>query len=560
MRSKRQDSGGMERRSFLSLSGGVLAGSMVLRGGLAQAWGRDKNSQSAGPVVSTTAGKVRGILINKVNAFKGISYGASTAGAARFMPPAKPKSWGGVREAVELGERSPQAGLDIMYRLFPELERNEPEGEDCLRVNVWSNGVDSRQQRPVMVWLHGGGFATGSGGFIVYDGANLARKEDVVVVTVNHRLNAFGYLYLAELGGEKYAHSSNVGMLDIIAALEWVRDNIANFGGDPGKVTIFGQSGGGGKVSTLLAMPAAKGLFHRAIVESGSRLRATPASEATAAAQAFMAKLGVKTVDELQQLPMEQLREAVSAPPPGGPGNGPGSRRGFNPMALGPVVDDHTLPTHPFDPVAPAISAHVPLLVGSNQTEVTFFPGIALDPIDDVQLRQRVKQTLHVDDAGAEKLIAVYKKAYPQSSKLDIALIMASDAGVRAAAHTQADRKAELAKAPVYVYYFTWRSPVREGKLRSFHTLEIPFVIQNVDEARAMTGEGKDRYALADRMSGAWAAFARSGDPNHQGLAHWPKYETKTRATMIFDDECKAVNDPDHDERTALSSIRPEQS
>jgi para-nitrobenzyl esterase len=400
-----------------------------------------------------------------------------------------------------------------------------------------------------MVWLHGGGYSQGSGAFIIYDGANLACRHDVVVVTVNHRLNVFGYLYLAELGGEKYASSSNVGMLDIVAALEWVRDNIAAFGGDPNNVTIFGQSGGGGKVSTLMAMPSAKGLFHRAVVESASAIKGVPKDQATSSAEAFLAKVGLKSnqIDELQKMPVEQLVTAM----------GEGGAVGGNGLRLAPVVDGHSLPRNPFDPDAPAISSTVPLLIGSVETEVTFMRATPLDPMDDDALRAHVKQVLRgADDAAVDRLIDVYRKGRPNIKNTDLYLILASDATFRAGVLTEAERKADQGAASAYMYYFTWKSPVRDGKLRTFHTLEIPFVFDNVDLATAMTGSGQERYALADKISSAWVAFARTGNPSHKGLPKWPAFDTKQRATMILSNECEVVDDPNGEERQALRGIR----
>src|SRR6266851_279598 len=275
---------------------------------------------SPGATVQTAAGRIRGLRIDKVQAFRGIPYGASTAGARRFQPPAKPEPWTGVRDAFELGLRSPLIDSVLVPEWGP-LNLREPMGEDCLNLNVWTPGV-AAAKRPVMVWLHGGGYAAGSPGMVAYDGANLARAHDVVVVGVTHRLNAFGFMYLAELGGEKFAEASNAGMRDIIAGLEWVRDNIASFGGDPGNVTIFGQSGGAGKVSTLLGMPAAQGLFHRAVAQSGSAVTSMPSGAATESAGAFMSRLGLKgsQVDDLQKLPMEQLLGALQARNGGGEG------------------------------------------------------------------------------------------------------------------------------------------------------------------------------------------------------------------------------------------------
>ncbi len=327
-------------------------------------------------------------------------------------------------------------------------------------------------------------------------------------------------------------------------ALEWVRDNIAAFGGDSGNVTIFGQSGGGGKVSTLLSMPAAKGLFHRAIVQSGASLRALPLEAADRSTKAYLAalKLEPAQIDRLQSLTVDQLLAPTKT---GGP-----------PLALAPVMDGHSLPRHPFDPTAPEISAGVPLLLGTVETEVTFFPNQILDPIDEANLLKRVKEQLgKATDEQVRQLVAVYRKGRPQASNTDLFLIIASDASFRASTNLMAERKAAQGRGAVYQYYFTWRSPVREGKLRSFHTVEIPFVFDNVDGAKSMTGSGTDRYVLADKMSAAWAAFAYSGNPNHSGLPAWTAFDAGTRATMIFDDDCKVVNDPHGAEQSLLRSI-----
>ena len=532
----------------------MTAGSLM-SGGLARAFGSDAQTDK-GVVVETAAGKVRGIAGDKLVTFKGVPYGASTAGSARFMLPAKPKPWSGVREASAYGLRAPQLDSQFKGVVPPEVEVMDPGGpmgEDCLVLNLWTPGFERNHAHPVMVWLHGGGYTTGSGAFICYDGSELARKHDVVAITINHRLGVFGYLYLAELGGEKYAQASNVGMLDIVAALEWVRDNVGAFGGDPDNVTIFGQSGGGGKVSTLMAMPAAKGLFHRAIVESGAAVRGVPKEAATKSATAYMAKLGLQPneVDKMQQMPMDQLLSTMGAMT----GNGmPGSGAG---LLLAPVVDGTTLPVNPFDPVAPAISANIPLLIGTVETEVTFFPGQQLDPIDDANLHARVKGFVRkASDEQVDQLIAAYRAGRPKATNTDLYLIIASDATFRAGVVTEAERKAAPGNAPVYQYYFTWRSPVRDGKLRTFHTLEIPFVFDNVDAAKSMTGDGQDRYALASQVSGAWTAFARTGNPNHPGLPHWPAFDTSNRATMILNDECKAVNDPYGDAQRMLRTLQ----
>ena len=522
----------LHRREFLNRSA-LAAGALTL----GKSWAAPATGDSSAPVVETTAGKIRGTLENKVCVFRGVPYGASTAGSARFMPPQKPQPWAGVKETVELGHRSPQ-GASTLIPEVAATDAAEPAGEDCLVLNVWTASATPAQKRPVMVWLHGGGFTSGSGGFKIYDGVNLAGKHDVVVVTVNHRLNAFGYLYLADLGGAKYANSANAGMLDIVAALEWVRDNISNFGGDPANVTIFGQSGGAAKVSTLLAMPGAKGLFHRAVIESGASIRGISRDAANKNTEAFLAKVGLKPnqIDELQNLPVDRLLQGLM-----------GGR-------FGAVVDGKTLPANPFDPTAPEISANVPLLIGTTQTEVTFFAGQQLDPIDEAAARARVKQTFHASDSDTDKIIAAYKSVDPAISNIDLALESASDAFAWTNAITAAERKVALGKAPAYMYYFKWRSPVRNGKLKAMHCMEIPFVFDIPDAGQPMTGSGEDRYALAAKISGAWVAFARSGNPGQKGMA-WPPYSSTRRATMLLDNKCEMVDDPRKEVRLALASL-----
>jgi len=541
----------MDRRSFIGL--GSIAAGALMSGEFARSLAVD-SKPVPGPTVSTASGKIRGAVQDQVTFFKGVPYAASTAGDNRFQPPKKREAWTGVRDCLELGSRSPQL-LTSFHGVVPKevevMDRDEPMSEDCLMLNVWTPSVGASHKRPVMVWLHGGGYTSGSGGFIIYDGSQLAKKHDVVAISLNHRLTVFGYLYLAGIGGEKYANSSNLGNLDIVAALEWIRDNISAFGGDPNNVTIFGQSGGGGKVSCLMAMPAAKGLFHRAIVQSGAAVKGTPVDAANKGAEVYLSKLGLKPnqVDQLAAMSTDQLL----APTGGGLFGAPG-------IVLSPVVDGKTMPTDPFDPTAPEVSANVPLLIGTVETEVTFFPNQVLDPIDDLSLHAHVKQTVRgASDEQVDQLIAAYKAGRPNASNTDIFLILASDATFRAGVLVEADRKAMQAKAPVYQYYFTWRSPVRDGKLRTFHTLEIPFVFDNVDAAKAMTGSGEDRYALAARMSAAWVAFARTGDPGTKELP-WPAFDITKRAVMIFNDECKVERDPHGKEQRLLQAIQAQAS
>lgn len=547
----------VDRRRFIRSCSQLAAGSILLirNGGLLFA---QDAAHVPSPIVETASGKIRGATSGGVHYFKGIHYGASTAGAGRFMPPKRPASWKGIRETVTLGERAPQGGLDIMFRTFPELQRDEPEGENCLCLNVWTTLVGSAK-RPVMVWLHGGGFSTGSGGFVAYDGANLARKEDVVTVTINHRLNAFGFLNVAALGGDKYAQSANLGLQDIVMALQWVHDNIDRFGGDPGNVTIYGQSGGGRKVSTLLAMPSARGLFHRAIIQSGSALRQQTEEISTNNGRAFLDYMQVSSVDDLQSMPMEKIRGALQSAV-GGPRVAPGAGQGASgatafagAQGLAPVVDGTWLPTQLFEPTAPSVSANVPLLVGNNQTENNFFPGTELDPISEETMRAEVRRMTKTDDAGADRIIKAYLQSRPTDTPLDVIQILQTDLDRRHDVRIQADRKSALGQAAVYVYYFDWRSPVHDGKLKSYHTLEIPFVMQNIKTCSAMVGTAPEVPHMSDQISGAWAAFARKGDPNHPGLPAWPAYQASNRPTMILDAQPKVENDPNRNIREAIA-------
>jgi para-nitrobenzyl esterase len=534
----------IDRRTFLGYGSALAAGGLMADGLWIPAWAQDARGAALTQPVATTAGRVRGLVRDRVNQFYGVPYGASTAGANRFMRPLKPASWTGVRDCFQVRERAPQDPDGPISEVF-SLDRREPMGEDCLAVNVFTPGLRSGN-RPVMVWLHGGGFVGGSGNWLLYDGTNLARKEDVVVVSVNHRLNLFGFLYLADLGGEKWANSSNVGMRDIVLALEWIRDNIAAFGGNAANVTIFGQSGGGSKVTTLMAMPSAKGLFHRAVAQSGAQLRGATRENATRAAEQFLARLGLhkNQLDQLQQMPWPRVQEAFfSAPTIQGLGNGP-------------VVDGTSLPRDQWSPDAPATSADVPLMIGSTETEDAWSDPPPPLEIPDEEMMTRIRRITRGDDAKARELVALYRKTHPGISNTDVWLIMNADNTRRANVQTLAELKFAQGRASAYVYYFAWRSPVHNGQMKAYHTLDIPFVFNNVDVAASMTGSGQDRYALQHRMSAAWAAFARSGNPNHPDIPNWSAFNPDQRATMIWYNEVKVVNDPHKEERLALAALR----
>jgi para-nitrobenzyl esterase len=371
----------------------------------------------------------------------------------------------------------------------------------------------------------------------------------VVVVTINHRLNLFGYFHLADIGGEKYAASGNAGMLDLVAGLQWVRDNIERFGGDPGNVMIFGESGGGAKVSTLLAMPQAKGLFHRAAIQSGAGLRSNTREGANALTQAMIAQLGLSAsrIDELQAMPASQLLSAMRmlAPTPGG-----GPRGNF-----APVVDEKILPTHPFDPTASPVSANIPILVGCNTHEQTFFAlnDQAAFNLDEAALQKRVAGL--VGEAKSMEVIETYKRENPGKTPSELFFLMGTDRGMRMNSIRLAERKFAQGRASVYMYLFAWRSPALGGKLGAPHTVEIPFVFDNTDIPVSMTKGGAEVKALAGRTSDAWIRFARSGDPNHKGLPKWPVYTANQRATMVFDTTSKVVKDPGPEARKLWSRL-----
>ena len=514
---------------------------------------RARAESAARPIVATSLGKLRGDFAEGVYSFKGVRYGATTAGMMRFLPPESPESWNGVRDALQIGPTAPQDRSRLPASTIgmpvPDLIGPGKMSEDCLVLNLWSPSL-SGANRPVMVWLHGGGYTIGSSGAPMYDGANLAAKHGVVVVGVNHRLNVLGFLYLGGMGGEKYGDSGNAGMLDIVLALRWIRDNVAQFGGDPSNVTVFGQSGGGGKVSTLMAMPAAKGLFHKAIVESGSELQVNTADESNEAAQKFLAHVGLRPsrLAELTEMPMEQIIAGMH------------SMTNPDPMnVFGPVVDGRSLPRHPFDPNAPAISAGVPMIIGTTSTETTNLLGNA-DPeafsLSEDQMRSKLKALLRPpDDSKLGALIDAYRKDLPGASPSDIYVAVTTDKMVRMDAITQAERKAAQGAAPAYMYLFSWRTPVWGGKLRSPHGIEIPFVFENLSESKERIGTGANLQPLAEKVSGAWVAFARTGSPNHVGMPRWPAYTLKDRSTMILDDQCTVVNDPEKEARLVLSTL-----
>lgn len=501
-------------------------------------------------VVETATGKVRGLRERGASIFKGIPYAAAPFGAGRFRPPRRTEPWTGTRDALAYGNLAIQA--DNAFNLPADLVAIWPLGgiektsEDCLYLNVWTSGTCGTK-RPVMFWCHGGGFFTGSGSSPWTDGGNLCRLDDVVVVSFNHRLGALGYLHLEDIAGSGFAGAGTAGMHDIVAALEWVRDNIASFGGDADNVTIFGESGGGAKVSVLMALPSAKGLFHKAIIQSGPALQMATREDGTRTARQFLAELGLggKEADKLRSLPVEMILAAQVAVQASLSRASIADRRrvGFN-----PVIDGTFFPSGPFAPAAPAASADVPLMIGSNKDEQSLFlghlpwvTGASFDNLAEAM-------TPYLGDRAAE-IVATYRAAQPVLPADQLGLIIVGDLGVRMMSLHMAERKLAQKAADVFVYLFAWETPVLGGRLRSCHTLEIPFVFNTADTAE-LTGDDPARLPLAEAMARAWLAFAKDGNPG------WRAYDLTDRPTMVFDVESRVENDPFGMERRAWEEKR----
>jgi para-nitrobenzyl esterase len=507
-------------------------------------------------VVETNSGRIRGFKRNGVYTFRGVPYGASTSGSRRFMPPASPDPWTGIRNALAYGRVCPQEDSAHFITDGQNLARSDEDafllhrgcaiavpGEDCLRVNIWTPEIHGHGRRPVMVYMHGGGYAAGSGhDLLSYDGENLARNHEVVVVNHNHRLNVYGYLNLAAVGGEQFSDSANVGMLDIIAVLEWVRTHISTFGGDPGNVTIFGQSGGGGKVAALMVMPGAKGLFHRAVIQSGPFLRALSSDYSQEVAEALLKELGLARgqVSELQRIPVDRLSGAATEAARKTQAMHTATRDSFGETGWGPTVDGRSLPHHPFDPDGLAISSHIPLITGTNLNESTNGldrPGATDMTVDDMN---RLVREAYEGQSSA--IVDAYRAEYPTATPFSLwATIEASR--WRIPAFAQAARKAALGAAPAFSYIYSWRTPSLDGRPGPFHAAEISFVFDNAGICDHYSAGEPSAFVLSKQMSTAWVSFARTGNPNHIGLPNWPAYTPDTHRTMFFDTPCSVRND-----------------
>jgi len=546
----------MSRRTLLTRAPLAAAGALVL------ADGGCRSPQQLSPVVETAFGKLRGVRNEGVNIYKGVPYAGSVAGPHRFREPAPLVPWGGVRDALQLGPPSIQAPNQT-------FGINEPDpAEDCLYLNIWTPANDHRK-RPVMFYNHGGGFGAGSGGSVVQDGANLARYFDVVVVQTNHRLGMLGYLYLDELGGDEYRGSGNRGLLDIVQGLRWVHDNIAQFGGDPNNVMVFGESGGGAKTSCLYAMPAAAPYFSKASIESGPGIRMTEPETASRTTRMVLDELGIAPDDwrRLLEVPAADLLAAqlrlselaATSRPHRSLGIGATTPGGF-----GPVVDGHVLLHHPFDPQAPAESRDKPLMVGWNEDEYTFFGMVSGDTdafkLDDDGLFQRLEPGFGKD---TRRVIETFASTRQGASPSDIFVAVMSWSFAGMGSVYIAEKKTEQQGAPCYLYNFGYKSdvmiPDTAYEMGTPHAMDIPFKFNNVvpgsDTSWIMGGSREERFEASRVMAELWTTFARTGTPAANDQPAWPAYTLTERPTMRIDAPCKVVHDRFHAERQLWESL-----
>jgi para-nitrobenzyl esterase len=487
------------------------------------------------PVATTRSGQVRGYLDQGVQVFKGIPYGADTA-TRRFQPALRERPWQGVRDATRLGAAAPQG------------KSGEATSEDCLSVNVWTPALRDGGRRPILFYIHGGAFNNGSGGDPLYDGVRLCTRGDVVVVTVNHRLNVFGYLYLAQLGDDAFADSGNVGQLDLVQALQWVRQHAQEFGGDAGNVTVFGQSGGGAKIATLMAMPAAKGLFHRAWTMSGQQVTACGPRAATQRARLYLDALDMKDLAGLRSLPAERLLEGLRVRDP--------SRAEDTGLYVGPVLDGRVLTSHPFWPDAPAQSAGLPMVIGNTHDETRAFLG--KDPqhfeLSWDALPALLEQQQYVDLLPSI-VVAEYRRMYPHYTPSEV-FFAATTAGRSWRGAIEELQARARQGAPTWAYQLDWYDRAGpDAHLRACHTLDIPLVFDNLHQPGSRTGTGTDARHVGEQMSQALLAFARHGDPNHAGLPAWTPYGLAKRETMLFDTHSRLENDPRGGERQLYAQV-----
>lgn len=519
----------MDRRGFLKHASLAVAGAAL-------PVAAHPAPSPAHALARARGGRIAGIREHGVQVFRGIRYGADTS-AYRFQPPRREAAWRGVRDALAFANAAPQAG-------------NEgPGSEDCLFLNLWTPALRDGGRRPILVYIHGGGYNTGSGSDPLYDGSRLCRRGDVVVVTVNHRLNAFGYLFLGEFNA-RYAASGNVGQLDLVAALQWVREHAAEFGGDAGNVTVFGQSGGGAKIATLMAMPAARGLFHRAWTMSGQQVTAAGPRAAAQRARLYMDALGTGDVDAMLRLPAAVLVEALRTRDP--------SRVEDTTLYFGPVMDGTALPRHPFWPDAPPQSASIPMVVGNTRDETRAFLGNdpAHHALDWDALPERLRRHQFVDLDPAT-VIAEYRRLYPAYTPSEVFFAATTAGRSWRGAVEELEARARAGVGNTWAYQLDWypRDVDAAGVHRAFHTLDIPLVFDNLMQPGSRTGTSPEAQGVADAMCDALLALARHGDPGTGATAGWPPYSMERRQTMVFSAGPAVQDDPRGGERRLYARV-----
>lgn len=521
-----QSGNGVLRRDLVA---GSLAGFAV--GALAS----PASAQPNAPVVRTTHGRVRGATQNGVHVFKGVRYGADTA-PRRFQAPLAPARWSGVQDALTYGAASPQRGA-----------RDETQSEDCLFLNVWTPGLRDNARRAVMFYIHGGAYSSGSGSHAFYDGTRLAQHGDVVVVTINHRLNVFGYAALHRFGGAEFADSGNAGQLDIILALEWVRDNIAEFGGDPNRVMVFGQSGGGAKIATMMAMPAAAGLFHTAATMSGQQVTLCGPLNGERRTLAYLGQLGLarERVQDLRTMPVAQLLEAQTVVDPVLMSGG---------VYFGPVLDEKNLHRHPFYPDAAPQGLSIPMIQGNTKDETRAFNAgdAAAFNLTWEQVPERLATQMRID-VDPDYVVREYRAHFPEMTPSEVFFAASTAARSWRGQVIEAEERAK-AGAPAWVYQCNYHSRT-EGDLRALHTIDIPLAFRTLDAPSSRTGVGPEAVAASNALSGAFIALAKTGNPNCDAIPAWTPYTLPTRETMIIDGACRMESNPRQWEREFFAKI-----
>ena len=507
------------------------------------------------PIVETTNGPIKGLKVRETFVFKGVPYGASTAGDRRFRAPVPPERWSEVRDATEYGPSTVQRKRFVDPYVAPEPGAKPqppmPMSEDCLILNVFTRGLGDGKKRPVMLWLHGGGFRTGVSSTYASDGVRLTERGDVVLVSINHRLNVYGFLHLLDLCGPDFDGSGQAGQLDIILALQWVRDNIEAFGGDPDNVTLFGVSGGGRKITQLLGMPEARGLFHRGIIQSGAHPRGVPRDRANEFSERFLARMGIKPseISRLQHMPIEELHAGLY----GWLDAESDRESGFGGGLLSPVVDGVHIPDHAFDPVASPHAAGVPIIIGTTRHEMGTFMARLPDEYANIDEARLLEEARPVLGDRAEAVIEVTRKNRPGSTPYDLLVALASED--RRQLSLQVAERHAAAGNPTYFYQFAWETNYQNGLVRAGHGLDTTLCFDNPD-GRPMTGTDPSRFDIAALMSETWIAFARSGDPNHEGLPLWEQFNAETRHQMVLDLPPHAETDWDSPERLAWADVK----